>query len=103
MPRFPVDAPKSKVLRALERLGFRMVREGEHISMLRANSDGINTPPTMPNHRTIKGSTFDAPLPRSGASHSDARASLVAARQGRTICTHAAISRAEFLEAFGQE
>jgi hypothetical protein len=48
MPKFPVDAPKSKVLRALERLGFRMVREGEHISMLRANPDGTKTPRTMP-------------------------------------------------------
>lgn len=27
MPRFPVDAPKTKVLRALAKLGFQIVRE----------------------------------------------------------------------------
>ena len=36
MPEFRVDAPKSKVLRALERLGFRMVSEGVTV-------DGVET------------------------------------------------------------
>ena len=27
MPRFPVDAPKNRVIRALERLGYRPIRE----------------------------------------------------------------------------
>ncbi len=79
MAKFPVDAPKAKVIRALLHLGFRMVREREHISMLRTNSDGGETPLTLPNHRTIKGSTL------------------------RVICTQAGIPRAEFLEAFEQE
>ena len=35
MPKFPVDAPKRKVVKALESLGFRLVREKEHISMVR--------------------------------------------------------------------
>ena len=32
MRRFPVDVPKTKAIRTLERLGFRVVREGSHIS-----------------------------------------------------------------------
>lgn len=40
MPRFPVDVPKTKAIRTLEKLGFRVVREGNHISMARENPDG---------------------------------------------------------------
>ena len=79
MAKFPVDAPKPKVIRALLHLGFRIVREREHISMLRTNADGSETPLTLPNHRTIKGSTL------------------------RVICTQAGIPRAEFLAAYEQE
>lgn len=76
MARFPVDVPKVRVIKALENLGFRLVREGNHIAMIRENSDGTRTPLTMPNHRTIKGSTL------------------------RRICSQAGITRAEFLEAY---
>ncbi|HEX2571402.1 MAG TPA: type II toxin-antitoxin system HicA family toxin [Polyangia bacterium] len=79
MGKFPVDAPKQRVIRSLERLGFRMVREREHISMVRENADGTRTPLTMPNHERIKGSTL------------------------RTICTQARIPRDEFLLAFEEE
>jgi hypothetical protein len=78
MARFPRDAPKRRVLKAREVLGFLLVREHEHISMVRDNADGTQTPLTMPNHRRIKGST----LP--------------------TICTQAGIERDEFLEAYRQ-
>lgn len=76
MAKFPVDAPKPKIVKALETLGFRTVREKEHISMVRQNPDGSKTPLTMPNHPKIKASTL------------------------RTICTQSGITRDEFLKAY---
>lgn len=55
MGAFPKDAPKRKVVKALEELGFTIVREREHIAMVRDKGDGTRTPLTMPNHPTIKG------------------------------------------------
>ena len=55
MPKFPVDAPKQKVLKALKLLGIEIVREKEHISMIRINADASKTPLTLPNHSNIKG------------------------------------------------
>ena len=52
--KFPTDAPKQKVIKTLEILGFRVVRIGNHISMLREILDGSKTPLTMPNHVRIK-------------------------------------------------
>ena len=76
MSKFPVDAPIREVVKALERLGFELVREGNHIAMVRENPDGTRTPLTMPNHRTIKRSTL------------------------RTILTQTGISREDFLKAY---
>ena len=76
MPKFPTDAPIRKVMKALERLGFSLVREGNHIAMIKENPDGTRTPLTMPSHSTIKKSTL------------------------RTILTQAKISRDQFLEAY---
>ena len=76
MPRFPVDAPRDRVLKALAILGFGLVREGNHMALERENEDGSKTPLTLPNHRVIKGSTL------------------------RTVLTQSSITREEFLIAY---
>ena len=76
--KFPVDAPRKRVVKTLQALGFEIVREREHIAMVGDNPDGTRTPLTMSNHPRIKGST------------------------PRRICTQAGISREEFLRAFHQ-
>ena len=78
MPKFPVDVPLERVLATLEILGFRLLRKGNHISMVRENPDGTRTPLTIPNHRTIKSSTL------------------------RAILTQSRISRDEFLNVYNQ-
>lgn len=78
MPKFPKDAPKTQVVAALEALGFQIVREREHIAMVRENADGTKTPLTLPNHKTIKSSTL------------------------RVICRQSSISREDFLKAYEQ-
>jgi predicted RNA binding protein YcfA (HicA-like mRNA interferase family) len=66
MARFPVDAPRDRAIKAFERLGFRLVREGNHIAMVRDNPDGTRIPLTMPNHRRIKRSTLRTILAQAG-------------------------------------
>ena len=71
MARFPVDAPREKVLKAFAALGFELVREGNHLALIRQNEDGTQTPLTLPNHRTIKGSTLRTVLTQSGILRDD--------------------------------
>jgi predicted RNA binding protein YcfA (HicA-like mRNA interferase family) len=66
MAKFPVDAPKRKVIKTLEVLGFQLVREREHISMMRENVDGSKIPLTMPNH-PIAGSILQIEPKRLGS------------------------------------
>ncbi|MFO8089253.1 MAG: type II toxin-antitoxin system HicA family toxin [Desulfatiglandaceae bacterium] len=54
MTKFPTNAPLRKVISTLEQLGFHLVREGNHIAMLRENPDGTRTPLTIPNHSVLK-------------------------------------------------
>lgn len=78
MDKFSVDASKKRVIKTLQTLGFFIIREKEHISMMRKNPDGTNIPLTMPNHPKIKSSTL------------------------RTICTQSGIDRDEFLRAYSK-
>ena len=48
MPKFPIDAPIERVIRALQILGFTLVREGNHIAMQHTNADGTTTPDGHP-------------------------------------------------------
>ena len=66
MAKFPVDARKDRVLKAPRDFGFAIVREAENIALRRVNTDGSTTPMTLPNHRTIKGSTLRRILHSSG-------------------------------------
>ena len=66
MARFPADAPRERIIKAFERLGFRLVRQGNHLAMVREEPDGTRTPLTMPNHRRLKRSTLRLILTQAG-------------------------------------
>lgn len=78
MAKFPHDAPKHRVIRALEKLGFVLIRDREHVQMHRREPDGTTSPLTIPGHRLIKGSTL------------------------RAVCTQARVGREEFLRSYDE-
>ncbi len=73
---FSVDAPRDRVIRTFEFLGFRVVGTGNHLSMAKYNEDGTVTPLTMPGHSNLKSSAL------------------------RAIFTQAALPRDSFLRAY---
>ena len=74
--KFPKDAPKHKVVKTFEALEFKIIRMGNHISLVKENKDNTKIPLTIPNHDRIKGSTL------------------------RTICRQSGISREDFLKIY---
>jgi len=74
--KFPKDAPKHKGVKTFEALEFKIVRMGNHISLVKENKDNTKIPLTIPNHDRIKGSTL------------------------RTICRQSGISREDFLKIY---
>jgi predicted RNA binding protein YcfA (HicA-like mRNA interferase family) len=78
MATFPVDVPKARVVKALEQLDFRLVREGPHLALVRRNPDETQSSLIIPNHSDIRGSTL------------------------RTLCVQAGLARDEFLKAYDE-
>ena len=107
MARFPRDAPKQRVIKALELLGFRLVREHEHIAMARNNADDTQTPLTMPNHRrnkrrnTMSNIVIDSVIGPDGTLHLDVPIGIENANQPVRVVIEAArkpMTRAEWGE-----
>ena len=73
MDRFPADAPRDRVIRALESLGFRLVRKREHIAMIRNESEacrhpeGVRDPRLHSNARGLRSPAITGLLPERGS------------------------------------
>jgi hypothetical protein len=57
-------------------MGFEVVREREHIALMRQNADGSRNVMTLPNHRLIKGGTLQGACTRAGVDRDELLAAL---------------------------
>ncbi len=68
---FPDISPKERVIKALEELGYRIVRQGSHIALSYYTASGVQFPLTIPDQIAYNGSTLRAILSRAGISKQD--------------------------------
>ncbi len=67
----PEVAPKDKVIHAFENLGYRLVRQGSHISMSCYTANGLQLPLTIPDIPEFKASTLRMIISRAGITKQD--------------------------------
>jgi predicted RNA binding protein YcfA (HicA-like mRNA interferase family) len=72
MPKFPTDLPEKRVIKALELLGFELLRNPNHTIMRRINPDRSTDKITIATgHKTIKGSTLLGSLGKANVTRDD--------------------------------
>jgi predicted RNA binding protein YcfA (HicA-like mRNA interferase family) len=67
----PDISPKERVIKALEELGYRIVRQGTHIALSYYTASGVQFPLTIPDQIAYNASTLRAILTRAGISKQD--------------------------------
>jgi predicted RNA binding protein YcfA (HicA-like mRNA interferase family) len=67
----PEISPKERVIKALEELGYRIVRQGTHIALSYYTASGVQFPLTIPDQMAYNASTIRAILSRAGISKQD--------------------------------
>ncbi len=67
----PDISPKDRVIKALELLGYRIVRQGSHIALSYYTASGVQFPLTIPDQIAYNASTLRAILTRAGISKQD--------------------------------
>lgn len=67
----PEVAPKERVIRTMETLGYHVVRQGAHIAMSYFTNTGVQIPLTIPDQIAYKASTLRTILSRAGITKQD--------------------------------
>jgi len=71
MNNLPAAAPKDHVIRAFETLGYRLVRQGNHIALSYQTNSGVQFPLTMPDMKSYPSNTLRTILSRAGIARKD--------------------------------